>query len=150
MEGKVEAVCVGNMKSQPKQEQSEIRLMPGAGVIGDAHAGTKQEVSLLAGEDVETLCHETGIKAPPGSFAENILTRGIRLVELNPGARLRLGEAEIEVIAIGKDLALSHTYSFRGLSLLPTRGVFARVVRGGTVTRGNLIHTVALNDSAFK
>jgi MOSC domain-containing protein YiiM len=76
MEGKVEAVCLGKMKGGPKQEHPEIRLTRGVGVIGDAHAGTKQEVSLLAREDVEALCQETGIKAPPGSFAENIGTRG--------------------------------------------------------------------------
>jgi len=150
MEGKVKAVCLGKVKGKPKQEQPEIRLAPGVGVLSDAHAGTKQEVSLLAREDVEALCQETGIQAPPGSFAENISTRGISLVELTPGARLRLGEAEIELIAIGKDPSLSHTYSFKGHSLLPTRGAFARVVRGGKVRGGDLIHEVIVESSGFK
>jgi len=125
-------------------------LKPGIGVIGDAHAGTRQEVSLLAWEDVEALSREVGIYAPPGSFAENILTRGISLVELKPGARLSLGEAEIELIAIGKDPSLAHTYSFKGHSLLPSRGAFARVVRGGRVTRGDLIHEVAMGSANFQ
>ena len=142
MEGKVEAVCLGKVKSQPKQEQSEILLNPGIGVIGDAHAGTEKEVSLLAREDVEALSQETGIVAPPGSFAENISTRGISLTDLNPGRRLTLGETELELIAIGKDPSLSHTYSFKGHSLLPTRGAFARVIRGGKLRKGDIIKEV--------
>jgi len=150
MEAKVEAVCFGKAKGAPKQKQQEIRLAPRVGVIGDAHAGTQQEVSLLAREDVEALCQEAGIEAPPGSFAENISTRGISLVDLSFGARLRVGEAEIELIAIGKDPSLSHTYSFKGHSLLPTRGIFARVIRGGTVRGGDLIHEVIMEGSGLK
>ena len=150
MQGKVGAVCLGKVKGEPKQEQPEICLTPGVGVIGDAHAGTKQEVSLLAREDVEALCQETGIEAPPGSFAENISTKGIPLVALTPGVRMRLGEAEIELIAIGKDPSLSHTYSFKGHSLLPTRGAFARVIRGGKVRRDDPIHEVVVESSNFK
>ena len=143
MEGKVEAVCLGKVKSQPKQEQSEILLTPGIGVIGDAHAGTEKEVSLLAREDVEALSQETGIQAPPGSFAENISTRGLSLIDLTPGTHLTVGETEIELIAKGKDPSLSHTYSFKGYSLLPTRGVFARVIRGGKVRKGDPLSKVS-------
>lgn len=150
MKGNVEAVCLGSVKSQPKQERPEICLTPGIGVIGDVHARSKQEVSLIAREDVEALSRETGIQAPPGSFAENIRTRGISLVAFAPGARLRVGEAEIEILAIGKDSSLSHTYSFKGYSLLPARGVFARVVRGGKVKKGDPIHEVAGNVSSSK
>ena len=150
MKGNVEAVCLGKAKGQPKQKQPKILLAPRVGVIGDAHAETRLEVSLLAGEDVDALSREKGLFAPPGSFAENILTRGISLVELNPGTRLRVGEAEIEIIAIGKDPSLSHTYSFKGYSLLPARGVFARVVRGGKVKKGDPIHEVAGNVSSSK
>jgi MOSC domain-containing protein YiiM len=143
VEGKVEAVCLGKVKSQPKQEQSEINLQPGIGVIGDGHAGTEKEVSLLAREDLERFIQETGIQAPPGSFAENINTRGISLVDLAPGICLTLGETEIEIIAIGKESSLSHTYSYKGHSLLPTRGVFARVIRGGKVRKGDPINKIA-------
>ncbi len=139
MKGKVEAVCIGKIRTQPKKEQPAIYLKPGTGVVGDAHAGTQKEVSLLASEDVEKFSRETGIKAPPGSFAENIDTRGISLVDLAPGTRLTIGETEIEIIAIGKDPSLSHTYSYKGHSLLPTRGVFARVIRGGKIRKGDLI-----------
>jgi len=135
--GKVEAVCLGKEKGTPKQEQHSIELEVGVGVTGDAHARTEKEVSLLAREDVDELARETGIKAPPGSFAENISTRGISLVDMKPGERLTVGEAEIEIVAIGKDPSCSHTYSYEGHSLLPTRGVFARVVRGGRVKTGD-------------
>lgn len=141
MEGKVDAVCLGKVKTQPKEEQPEIELQPGIGVLGDAHAGTEKEVSLIAREDVESFTKKTEIEAPPGSFAENITTRGIILVDLKMGDRLTIGETGIEIIAIGKDPFSTHTYSYKGHSLLPTRGVFARVIRGGKVRKGDPIKT---------
>lgn len=139
MQGTVEGVCSGKVKSLPKEEQSEIELRPGLGVVGDAHAGTEKEVSLIAREDVEALMQQTGIDAPPGSFAENITTRGIVLMDLPLGTRLSLGEAEIQVLELGKDPLLSHTYSYQGHSLLPTRGCFAKVLTGGKVRKGDSI-----------
>ena len=105
MEGKVGAVCLGKMKGEPKQELPEICLMRGVGVIGDAHAGTKQEISLLAREDVDALCQKTGIKAPPGSFAENISTRGIVLALDTDGYQIAWEQATDEAIYTSPILA---------------------------------------------
>jgi MOSC domain-containing protein YiiM len=141
-QGTVEAVCRGDEKGRPKHPRRSIRLVPGLGVEGDAHAGTEKEVSLLAREDAEELSRRAGIEAPPGAFAENIATRGVILVDLAPGTVLAAGDAELEVIAVGKDPSIVHTYSYKGFSLLAARGVFARVVRGATLSPGDAIRTV--------
>jgi MOSC domain-containing protein YiiM len=143
MEGRVEAVCLGSHKGRPKKQQEFIELRVGHGVVGDAHAGTDKEVSLLAHEDLDRFMEETGLEAPPGSFAENIGTRGIALVDLPLGARLEVGGAEIAVVARGKDPSRKHTYAYKGHSFLPTRGVFARVIRNGTVRPGDIIRISA-------
>lgn len=143
MQGTVEAVCSGTVKSLPKEEQREIELKPGLGVVGDAHAGSAKEVSLVAREDVEELMLQTGIDAPPGSFAENIATRGIVLMDLAVGTRLSVGEAEIQVLELGKDPLLSHTYSYQGYSLLPTRGCFAKVLKAGKVRKGDPVRVLS-------
>jgi len=40
------------------------------------------------------------------------------------------------VVQIGKPPQVAHTYNFHGVSLLPTDGVFYRVVEGGWVCAG--------------
>lgn len=82
---------------------------------------------------------EHGIGAGSGDFAENLTTQGIDLVSLPLGARLRTGEAVLEAVQIGKPPDVTHTYNFQGLSILPTEGIFCRVVKSGWVRKGDEI-----------
>jgi MOSC domain-containing protein YiiM len=119
-------------------------LLPGWGLVGDSHAGPARrdrwEISLLAWEIVEQLNREHGLDAVPGSFAENLTTRDMDTSSLQVGDRLRIGEqVTLEVEQLGKPPHIAHTYSFRGHSLLPTVGVFCRVIAGGTIHKGDSI-----------
>jgi MOSC domain-containing protein YiiM len=124
--------------------------------VGNSHAGlsqpfdnpstllrarlrTPRQVSLLAWESIERANWEHGIEARPGSFAENLTTQGLGLLSLKVGDRLRVGEALLEVMQIGKPPEVAHTYHFHGVSVLPSEGVFCRVVEGGWVRRGDEI-----------
>ena len=136
------AVCRSERRTDPKADVGEGELRPGWGLVGDAHAGpprpNRWQVSLLARESVERLNREHGLDAAPGSFAENLTTRGLDTAGLHPGDRLRIGEAVVlEVEQIGKPPEIAHTYHYRNHSLLPTEGVFCRVVDGGWVHRGD-------------
>jgi len=82
---------------------------------------------------------KVGDEAGPGDFAENITTSGIDLISLPIGARLKLGEAIVKVTRIGKEKHLVHTYNYRGVSILPHRGVFASVEKSGHVRAGDRI-----------
>jgi MOSC domain-containing protein YiiM len=136
--GSIVAVCTSQRRTDPKRDVGEGYLREGHGLVGDAHAGlSEREVSLLALESIERINEEQGIGASPGDFAENLTTQGVDLPSLPIGTRLRAGEAVLEVIQIGKPLHLAHTYSFQGLSLLPTEGIFCRVIKGGRVRRGD-------------
>lgn len=99
-------------------------------------------MSLLAIEDVHKLCHETGISAGPGSFAENITTEGIDLTSLPIGSQLQAGKAKLVVIQIGKDPSPPHTYNYQGYSLLPKEGVFCKVIESGEVKTGDSIRLI--------
>jgi hypothetical protein len=96
-----------------KPRQSEIRLLAGLGVEGDAHMGetvkhrsrvaadpTKpnlRQVHLVQAELLDEL-HEKGFAVEPGEMGENITTQGVNLLDLSRGTLLRLGrEAVIEV-----------------------------------------------------
>ena len=138
--GSIVAVCASQRRTDPKRDIGEGYLREGYGLVGDAHAGvSEREVSLLARESIGRLNKEHDIKAAPGDFAENLTTQGIDLVSLPIGARLRAGEAVLEVVQIGKPPHMAHAYSFQGLSILPTGGIFCRVIEGGQVRRGDEI-----------
>jgi len=118
----------------------EGELRAGYGLVGDAHAGlSERQVSLLAVESIERANREYGINAVPGSFAENLTTKGLDLSSLKVGDRLRVGEAELVVVQLGKPPRMAHTYNYQGVSILPREGVFCRVVRSGRVRRGDRI-----------
>jgi MOSC domain-containing protein YiiM len=135
------AVCASYRRSDPKADQGAGELVAGYGLVGDAHAGySEREVSLLGIESVREVNREKGISAGPGCFAENLTTEGLDLLGLELGDRLQIGERVLlEVLQIGKPPSDSHTYSYQGVSILPHRGVFCRVLRGGHVARGDRI-----------
>lgn len=110
--------------------------------MGDSHAGTEKEVSLLAIESVQRLCQETGISAGPGSFAENLTTEGMNLTTLSIGSKLKIGEATLEVIQIGKDPSQSHPYNYQGYSILPKEGIFCKVIESGEIKLGDSIKII--------
>ena len=96
-----------------KKTESQIRLVVGSGVEGDAHAGaTVKHRSRVAVDPTQPnlrqvhLIHAelhgelaaSGFEIGPGDMGENITTRGIDLLSLPFGTRLRLGShAVVEV-----------------------------------------------------
>ena len=140
--GKVVGVCMSQRRTDPKKNVGRGFLQWGFGLVGDSHAGTKKEVSLLAIESIQKLCQETGLSAGPGSFAENITTEGFDLVSVEIGSTLQIGEAKVEVIQIGKDLSQAHTYTYQGYSILPKEGVFCKVIESGEVKIGDPIEII--------
>jgi MOSC domain-containing protein YiiM len=144
----LKAVCRSDVRNEPKIDVGQGELRPGWGLVGDSHAGPHRpgrwQISLLAWEDVERADREysLAVEGPvqPGSFAENLSTEGLDTASLKIGDRLRVGrEVVLEVEQLGKPPEIAHTYSFRGHSLLPTKGVFCGIVTGGLVSAGDEI-----------
>jgi MOSC domain-containing protein YiiM len=142
MVGKVVGICVSERRTDPKKNVGKGFFQKGFGLVGDSHAGTEKEVSLLAMESIQKLCQETGLSAGPGSFAENITTEGVDLVSIPIGLTLQIGEAKLMVIQIGKDPSQAHTYNFQGYSILPKEGMFCKVIESGEVKVGDIIELI--------
>lgn len=140
--GQVVGVCVSHHRQAPKKNIGRGMVRENWGLEGDSHGGTERQISLLASEDIEAVCKARNILAPPGSFAENITTRGIDLRQVRVGKQIRVGEAKLQVVALGKDPSEPHTYAYCGISLLPRKGVFARVATGGPVRVGDSVELV--------
>jgi len=144
--GKVMGVCLSTRRSDPKKNVQRGFIKKNVGLVGDSHAGTEKEVSLLAMEAIRGLWRKTGIVAGPGSFAENITTEGLEWKQLAIGEEIHVGEARLKVIGIGKDPSAPHTYSFKGYSLLRDKGIFCKVTKSGHVKVGDIAKIVRDRD----
>src|SRR4030043_1124908 len=140
--GKTIGVCTSERRADPKINVGRGLLKKSHGLVGDSHAGTEKEVSLLAVESIQKFCQETGLTAGPGSFAENITTEGVDLVSIPIGSTLQIVEAKLMVIQIGKDPTQAHTYNYQGYSILPKEGVFCKVIGSGDVKIGDPIRWI--------
>lgn len=140
-----------------KARVDEIRLVAGEGVDGDAHRGVTmrhrsrdprlpnlRQVHLVQVELLEAL------DVPPGAIGENVTTRGVDLLALPVGARLRLGDtAVVEVTGLRNPCAqldgvrpgLMAAVLDRDSdgNLIRKAGVMAIVVSGGMVRPGDAI-----------
>jgi MOSC domain-containing protein YiiM len=116
MRGTVQAVSCSSTHTFTKPNQRSIRLLTGRGVEGDAHLGETvkhrsrvardpsqpnlRQVHLLHAELHDEL-RAAGFVVSAGQMGENVTTRGIDLLGLPTGTRLRLGEtAVVEVTGL--------------------------------------------------
>ncbi|MEQ1498057.1 MAG: MOSC domain-containing protein [Novosphingobium sp.] len=148
-----------------KMPRQSITLLAGLGVKGDAHAGrlvqhlsrmAKQpntpnlrQVHLIHAELLEELAGK-GFAVAPGQLGENVTTRGLDLLGLSRGTRLRLGkEALIEITGLrnpcrqidglAKGLMAATLDKAADGTLIRKCGVMAVVVRGGVVNVADAI-----------
>ncbi|HIC92666.1 MAG TPA: MOSC domain-containing protein [Anaerolineae bacterium] len=144
MRGTIVAVCASRRKGVRKRNVGKAELRADWGLIGDAHAGNwHRQVSLLALESIEKM-RRKGLNVGPGSFAENLTTKGLDLLSLPIGSRVRVGEEVVlEITQHGK---VCHDrcaiYEMAGDCVMPREGVFARVIRGGWVKVGDAIEAL--------
>jgi MOSC domain-containing protein YiiM len=142
MDGRVVSINISDKKGVKKKSVDEATLTENFGIKGDAHASEKwhRQISLLALESIEKM-KSKGLKVRPGDFAENITTYGIDLLNLPVGTKLTIGkDVELEVSQIGK---VCHTrcaiYRQAGDCVMPKEGIFAKVLKGGIVRKGDTI-----------
>jgi len=134
-----------NVSAEKGTRKAPVRravLREGWGIVGDAHAGAwHRQVSLLAAEDIESM--EQGERRFVwGDFAENLTTRGVVVSGLPVGTRLSVGDAVLEITQIGKECHGNACAIMRemGDCVMPRRGVFACVVRGGVIENESRCH----------
>jgi MOSC domain-containing protein YiiM len=148
-----------------KTPQLVVRLVAGRGVDGDAHSGTTvkhrsrvardpsqpnlRQVHLVHAELFDEL-RAVGFYVPPGRVGENVTTRGVDLLALPTGARLRLGDAAVvEVTGLRNPctqldgiqpglMAATLERDARG-GLVRKAGVMGVVLVGGDVKPGDAV-----------
>ena len=142
----VEAVCISVKKGTVKREQPSVTLVEEWGIENDAHAGKwHRQVSLLAGESIDNV-KEILPTLKNGAFAENIITRGIDLLQVPVGQKLAVGQGVVlEITQIGKEChnAGCAIKKATGDCIMPREGLFAKVVKGGTISVNDEIVALA-------
>lgn len=162
--GRVVAVCAARGHNFSKPPLLTIRLVPGLGVEGDAHAGAKVKHLYLARKNPDApnlrqvhLMHSElfaevaakGFDVKPGDLGENVTTAGIDLLGLSAGTLLYLGnEAIIEITGIRnpchqidkfQDGLLHATLDSSNGNLVRKTGIMSIVKAGGDVRPGDII-----------
>ena len=148
-----------------KASVDAVRLVAGVGVEGDAHAGRTvqhrsrrrwrphepnlRQVHLVADELLDEL-RARGFEVRPGVIGENLTTRGLDLLALPTGARLRIGDvAVLEVTGLRNPCVQLDRYQ-AGLmqavlerdedgGLIRRAGIMSIVLAGGEVRPGDPI-----------
>ena len=141
---RVVSVNISEKKGTRKVSRPEAVLKTNWGIEGDSHAdGSHRQLSLLGIEDIDYM-RSMGADVKPGDFAENITTEGVELSTYPIGTHFRIGEdILLELTQIGKechnDCAIKKTV---GKCVMPTEGIFAIVVKEGTVRAGDEIEVL--------
>lgn len=148
MNAKVISTCISEKKGTKKHPVPYINVIEDHGIIGDAHAGNwHRQISLLADESVDKM-RAAGAELSAGDFAENILTKGIELVTLPIGTRLDIGSTVLEITQIGKECHNDcEIRKLTGKCVMPTEGVFAKVIHGGEIHPGDPITIEVQNET---
>ena len=136
---KIVSIAVSKKKGTRKKITDTALLVEEHGLDTDAHAGPwHRQVSFLAEESIDK-AREQGLDVTFGDFAENIATSGIDWPSLPVGTRVRLGKAaRVEVTQIGKECHKKCAIYYQaGDCIMPREGVFARVLSGGEIHRGD-------------
>ena len=136
--GTIVALCISEGKGTRKRAVPAAVLRENHGLENDAHAGSgHRQVSLLSLEKIVDF-QKRGALVSYGDFGENLVVSGLDLAGLPVGTRLGLGDALLEITQIGKEChSRCAIYHSMGECIMPTQGVFARVLRGGEVRAGD-------------
>lgn len=144
MGGTIYSISVSPERGQLKTETPEAILIECFGIENDGHAGDwSRQVTCLSLQSVLNSNVANQLSMGPGDFAENILIDGLDLSGLSAGSRLRMGiEAILEVTQIGKEDHPSVVSRTFGVSLLPSEGLFCKVIKGGRIRKGDPVETM--------
>jgi MOSC domain-containing protein YiiM len=166
--GKVVAVARDSVHRFSKKVVSEIRIIDGLGVEGDAHlGGTVKHRSRVAIDPAQPnlrqvhLIHSElfdevrakGFNVHPADLGENITTVGIDLLALPRGTILRIGDGvELEVTGLRTPCHQINDFQPGLLSAVLSKGERGKIVRksgimavvktGGMVKAGDVIQSV--------
>ncbi len=141
---KIKSIAISKNKGTPKTRLSSGILIEDHGLRGDAHAGKwHRQVSLLSAESIIN-ARKRGLDVDFGDFAENIAVQGLVQEKMEVGTFLQVGNSAIlEITQIGKKCHNRCAIYYKaGECIMPKQGIFAKVIKGGTIRTGDEVKVV--------
>lgn len=135
---KIMAVCISEARGTEKRNIHTAEFIENWGIKGDAHAGNwHRQVSLLSYEKIKAF-QEKGADITDGAFGENLVVSGYDFTKFPVGTRFLCNDVILELTQIGKECHNGCAiYQRMGECIMPTNGVFAKVIKGGTISEGD-------------
>ena len=143
MGGRIYSISTSPKRGTLKQEVETARIKK-LGLEDDGHSGDwERQVTLMDYKDFILVQKEYGLSLAPGDMAENIIVQNIDFSKIREGTKIRLGAvACLEVSQIGKEDHPSVVTKAFGVSILPQKGLFCRVLKEGFIQRGDRVEIV--------
>ena len=141
--GVIKGICISEKRGTAKHEIEEAVFVKDWGIEKDAHAGHwHRQVSLLSYEKIEEF-RKKGAQIGLGAFGENLIVEGYDFRNLPVGTRFQCGDVILEMTQIGKECH-SHCeiYKRMGECIMPREGVFAVVIQGGKIKKGDILEKI--------
>jgi MOSC domain-containing protein YiiM len=138
---RVVSIATSRKKGTRKSPQDSVVVKKDYGIDGDGHSGLwHRQVSFLSSESIAE-ARARGLNVTFGDFAENFATEGVDWKKIPVGTRVKLGDTTlVEVTQIGKECHNKCAIYYQaGDCIMPREGIFAKVLEGGTVNKGDPI-----------
>jgi MOSC domain-containing protein YiiM len=138
--GQIYKISTSPEKGLKKVNIETVEIRDDFGIVGDAHAGSQRQISLLPFESFDKVKNDL-VDINPGDFAENITTIGLDFSSVKLSQKIKIGNSILlEITQIGKEC--HHGCYIRevvGDCIMPREGIFACVLKGGTMNIGDKI-----------
>ena len=161
MRGTVEGIFTTTGAGLPMVEHAEATAVAGRGLRGDRYhdgvgyysdrpsEGGGRELTLIEAEELDRLRSEHGIELSPIESRRNVVTRGIRLLDLI-GTRFRVGDVVCEGVKICEPCTYIEGLTGKPINepLVHRAGLRANVLVGGTLRHGDAVEAVPAAEAA--
>lgn len=139
--GYIYSISVNPLRGLLKKEVLSADIIDDFGIEGDGHGGDwGRQITCLCWSSVLSSNEVYHLNAGPGDFAENLLIDDVNLSSAKVGSIIQIADHIIlEVTQIGKENHPSIVTQTFGVSLLPTEGLFCRVIKGGIIKKGDSV-----------
>jgi molybdopterin adenylyltransferase len=130
-----ESINTSEKKGTKKFPVNKVILKKRVGITEDAHKGMKnREISLLSREEIDSFKSDL----PNGSFGENITTKGLDSSKIRLLDYIKVNNVLLQISKIGKECHdRCHIYKSMGDCIMPKKGYFCRVLKGGVIRSGD-------------
>ena len=157
MSGVVREIYLTAEGGAPMEQVDEAQAVAGRGLEGDRYAERKGywtnvdecQVTLIEEEGLDEIRASTEVQVSNGEHRRNIITRGVRLLEL-VGTRFKVGEAIFEFDRPRPPCRYIQSRSEHGMTKALGRnrgGICARVVQSGPIRAGDAIEVLGKKEA---